>query len=379
MQCDFNQLGLLACLQLQGARGLGNLTFGRLMEAFGSAENALQQDIHSWQQLGLSEKIYRSAQKSVSSSTLKTIEKWLSQSSNHHIIGYDCSYYPDLLKKLIDPPAILYAAGNINVLELKSIAMVGSRQATPFGLKTTQKFAYQLASQGLSICSGLALGIDASAHLGALSANGGTVAFVGTGVDIIYPKTNEKIAQEMIQKNGLLVSEFPLGTPPKANNFPPRNRLICGLSSYGVIVVESKAKGGSMITARLANEQGKDVFAVPGSIQSPLSEGCHLLIQQGAKLVQNTTDILQELNFSPSSGINTSIKDSPGLTSSRTSIQEHPQHIQILAAMNYEIIRTEEIANFTKLTVDVLSTALLELELQGKIKSLSGNRWQRVC
>jgi DNA processing protein len=379
MQCDFNQLGLLACLQLQGARGLGNLTFGRLMEAFGSAENALQQDIHSWQQLGLSEKIYRSAQKSVSSSTLKTIEKWLSQSSNHHIIGYDCSYYPDLLKKLIDPPAILYAAGNINVLELKSIAMVGSRQATPFGLKTTQKFAYQLASQGLSICSGLALGIDASAHLGALSANGGTVAFVGTGVDIIYPKTNEKIAQEMIQKNGLLVSEFPLGTPPKANNFPPRNRLICGLSSYGVIVVESKAKGGSMITARLANEQGKDVFAVPGSIQSPLSEGCHLLIQQGAKLVQNTTDILQELNFSPSSGINTSIKDSPSLTSSRTSIQEHPQHIQILAAMNYEIIRTEEIANFTKLTVDVLSTALLELELQGKIKSLSGNRWQRVC
>ena len=375
MQYDLSQLGLRSCLQLFYTKGLGALTFGRLLEAFGSAENALQQQYSAWRQLGITEKIYQAAQKPLSSKHIKSIETWLTQASNHHIISYDCHHYPASLKELADPPAILFAVGDLTALTLPTIAIIGSRQATPLGLKTTQKFAYELASFGLSICSGLALGIDGNAHLGALSAQGTTVAFMGTGVDVIYPKSNTQIAQKMIENKGLLVSALPLGTSPKGSNFPPRNRLICGLSTHGVIVIESKSKGGSMITARLANEQGRDVFAVPGSIQSPLSEGCHILIQQGAKLVQNTQDILDELNLAQ----DFYQKNSNNVVSNiieNASISADQQ--KILTAMNYEILRIEDITEYTSFSLHTLTSALLELELQGKIKALSGNRWQRI-
>lgn len=376
MSYDITQATISSYLQLISVRGLGSLSFGRLMATFGSAQIALEQQASDWQAIGISEKIYHAAQKPIPISFINTIERWLSQSDKHHILSYGCVDYPAPFKELADPPAILYARGNLSALREPNIAIIGSRQATPLGLKTTQKFAYELSTTGLSICSGLALGIDTCAHLGALSAKGNTVAFLGTGVDVIYPKSNSQMAEKMIDTTGILVSELPLGTHPKGSHFPPRNRLICGLSTCGVLVVESKAKGGSMITARLAAEQGRDLFAVPGSIQSPLSAGCHHLIQQGAKLVQNTQDILQELStFTPPFTHHLS----PQNTSQHSQDTLSKEQQTILTAMSYEVIRIEDIAKHTALSVEQLSIALLELELQGKIKALSGHRWQRIA
>lgn len=384
MPYDLNQTELACSLQLTLTPGLGNLSFGRLMESYGSAYQALQKTPHDWQCLGISQKIYHRAQKPVDRQTLKRIEKWLLCSEKHHLISYNCADYPSALRALADPPAVLYARGNLSTLNAPTIAIIGSRQATPLGLKNTQQIAYELSMQGLSICSGLAFGIDSCAHLGALSANGPTVAFMGTGADKIYPKSSEKIADAMIEKQGLLVSELPLSAGPRGHHFPPRNRLICGLSVYGVVVIESKSSGGSMITARLAAQQGREVFALPGSIQSPLSEGCHLLIQQGAKLIKNTQDILDELPASLWQNIphNKHAEKSDQHQTPKQRPDQHdslsPEGQKVLSIMQFEAMRIEDIAHHSTLSIEALSTVLLELELEDKIQALSGNRWQRI-
>ncbi|CAG0910748.1 unnamed protein product, partial [Cyprideis torosa] len=217
---------------------------------------------------------------------------WLSH-DKHYILPITSEQYPSLLRAIDDPPPLIYVVGDPNLLSYPQLAVVGSRNATRAGIANAEAFSLHLASAGLGITSGLALGIDTAAHRGALKADGITLAVAGTGLDGVYPARNRSLAEE-IARTGALISEFPIGTRPSPENFPRRNRIISGLS-LGTLVIEAAAKSGSLITARLASEQGREVFAIPGSIHNPLARGCHQLIRQGAKLVETGDDILEEL------------------------------------------------------------------------------------
>ena len=249
-----------------------------------------------------------------------------------------------------------------------SIAIVGSRNSTPQGEKNAENFAASLCSYGLCVVSGMALGIDAAAHRGALKANGATIAVVGTGLDIVYPARHRDLAHKIAER-GLILSEFPLGTPSKAQNFPRRNRIISGLS-LGCLVVEANVESGSLITARMALDQGREVFAIPGSIHSPVAKGCHQLIKQGAKLVENTEDIIEELkNLLPSV--------SPlGLTGDTGSNAAEPN--TVLACMGFDPIDFETILIVSGLTTEALSAMLMVMELEGRVTTLGGGKFQRL-
>jgi DNA processing protein len=251
--------------------------------------------------------------------------------------------------------------------------MVGSRSATPQGEKNAEEFAESLCSQGLCVVSGMALGIDGAAHRGALKANGATIAVVGTGLDIVYPARHRDLAHQIAER-GLIISEFPLGTPSKAQNFPRRNRIISGLS-LGCLVVEANIDSGSLITARLATEQGREVFAIPGSIHSPVAKGCHLLIKQGAKLVENTQDILEEINWTEVKNIRKTISPSGLMTHSGTDTSE--ANI-VLSSMGFDPIDFGTLQSLTTLTTEALSSMLMILELDNKVTVLSGGKYQRL-
>ena len=229
---------------------------------------------------------------------------WLATPGNYLLTLADAAYPPALLE-IPDPPPLLYAKGKLKQLDLAALAIVGSRHATLQGEKNAKDFARALSNAGYCVVSGLAMGIDGAAHRGALQGSSGTIAVVGTGLDIVYPARHRKLAHQ-IAENGLLLSEFPLGTPSMPQNFPRRNRIISGLS-HGCLVVEANLQSGSLITARLATEQGREVFAIPGSIHSPLAKGCHKLIKQGAKLVDSIHDILEELGGAPAPFIATPV------------------------------------------------------------------------
>lgn len=221
---------------------------------------------------------------------------WAAQSDLNHLLAREDTKYPTLLQEITDPPPLLYVCGNIDILQHPQIAIVGSRRPTPSGLEIAQELSMALSGRNCIITSGLARGIDAAAHRGALKANKPTIAIMGTGPDVIYPRQHCQLAHDIVQNGGALVTEFPVGMQPIAHHFPRRNRIISGLS-LGTLVVEATIQSGSLITARLANEQGKEVFAIPGSIYNPQSRGCHALIQQGAKLVETVGDILEELTL----------------------------------------------------------------------------------
>jgi DNA processing protein len=297
--------------------------------------------------------------------------EWAAQPGCHIITLADAQYPPQLLE-ISDPPTLLYVRGDPALLRRPALAIVGSRNATPQGLKITEDFAHVLAAGGLIIISGLALGIDAAAHRGALLADkdaGSTVAVIGTGADRLYPACNQNLARK-IEERGVIVSEFPLGTPAVAANFPRRNRIISGLA-HGVLVVEAALESGSLITARLAGEQGREVFAIPGSIHSPLSRGCHRLIKQGAKLVESARDILDELGAWSSSGTTTN----PDV--SEPVLGNDPES-QVIAQLGYGPCTLDELAQRTMLDTDALLALLLELELAGRVVPLPGNRYQRL-
>lgn len=274
------------------------------------------------------------------------------------------SEYPQDLLQTPDPPVLIYVRGRLGVLNGKALAIVGSRNPTPQGVHNSKHFAAALSEAGLTITSGLALGIDAAAHRGALVAGGNTVAFVGTGIDRIYPAANRELALE-IADMGAIVSEFPLGTPPVAANFPRRNRLIAGFSR-GTLVVEATVESGSLITARFSAEQGREVFAIPGSIHSPQSRGCHRLIKEGAKLVETVDDVLDELGWT--TGAPAPVPEANG----------GPGSDGLLRSMGYDPCAIDEIASRSGLTADVVSATLLQLELSGQVASLPGGRYQRV-
>jgi DNA processing protein len=289
-----------------------------------------------------------------------------SSTPGQHILTLADAEYPQSLLEIPDPPTLIYVRGRLDLLNRPALAIVGSRNATPQGLQNAERFAAAFAGAGLVIASGLALGIDGAAHLGALNAGGDTVAFIGTGIDRIYPARNRDLALQ-IGARGAIVSEFPLGTPVSAANFPRRNRLISGFSR-GVLVVEAAVESGSLITARLAAEQCREVFAIPGSIHSPQSRGCHKLIKQGAKLVETAQDVIEELRWGESS------------IPQKQTVATHTGDTgnALLSAMGFDPCGLDELAARSGLTADVLSVMLLHLELDGKVASLPGGRYQQL-
>ena len=269
--------------------------------------------------------------------------------------------YPQALLQIPDPPPLIYVKGRRELLNRDSFAVVGSRNATAQGVNNAEAFSAALSNAGLTIVSGLALGVDAAAHRGGLEGAGSTIAVVGTGLDIVYPARNRALAHDIAER-GALISEFALGTPALAANFPRRNRLICGLSR-GCLVVEAAVSSGSLITARLAAEQGREVFAIPGSIHSPLAKGCHALIKQGAKLVESAQDVLEELGLVASAA------------ESATPLAE-PQGL--LTHVGHDPCDLEALKQRSSMDTAAIIAALTALELDGFIESLPGGRWQRV-
>lgn len=286
---------------------------------------------------------------------------WIGEPGNHLLTLADAEY-PAALLETADPPTVLYVKGRTECLSRPALAIVGSRNATPQGLATARDFARALGSAGLTIVSGLALGVDTAAHEGGLASSGGTIAVVGTGLDIVYPARNRDLAHR-IAADGAIVSEFPLGTKAIPSNFPRRNRLISGLSR-GVLVVEAAIRSGSLSTARFAGEQGREVLAIPGSIHSPLSRGCHALIKQGAKLVESAADVLEELHLIP--------------TATEKSDGSPPDDDPLLAALGHDPCDFDTLSERTGLSVESLQTRLSELELDGSIACLPGGRFQRL-
>ena len=300
---------------------------------------------------------------------------WL-QDDNHHLVRPGDDAYPELLARIPGPPAQLYVNGDPEILHLPALAIVGSRNPTAGGAQNAFEFARHLGAMGFCIVSGLAQGIDAAAHRGALAAGGTTIAFLGHGIDRVYPAANRELARE-IARHGALVSEFPLGAPPNRAFFPQRNRLISGLS-LGTLVVEAARRSGSLITARLAAEQGREVFAIPGSIHNPLSRGCHQLIRQGAKLVEAADDIVAEL--APLAGHLLQTIDEPSSQDQAAVRGGEPdeEYVKLLDAIGHDPVSTDELVERSGLTIDQVSSMLLILELEGKIEKLSGGRYSAL-
>ena len=295
--------------------------------------------------------------------------EWL-QDDDHHIVTVADPGYPELLRRIDEPPLLLYIDGNPDVLPLPSLAIVGSRNPTHGGTRNAHDFAQHLGGAGFCIVSGLAQGIDAAAHHGALDGGGATIAVLGHGIDRIYPAVNQQLAHA-IAAHGALVSEFPLGVHPERQNFPQRNRLISGIS-LGTIVVEAARRSGSLITARLAGEQGREVFALPGSIHNPLARGCHQLIRQGAKLVETADDIVSELAPLTGHVLQTTVES----TTKRTSSMSNDDEYQVLANfLSHDPIHVDELVRQSGLTIDEVSSMLLILELEGKVEKLAGGHY----
>ena len=290
--------------------------------------------------------------------------RWLDDPA-HHLIAWDDSDYPRALLDLGHAPPVMFHLGRRDLLNRPALAIVGSRNATPQGRATARDFARALAEAGLTIVSGLALGIDAAAHEGALGTASSTVAFTGTGPDRVYPARNRDLARR-IADTGSIVTEFVPGTPPRKENFPRRNRLISGLAR-GVLVVEATLSSGSLITARWAGEQGRDVFAIPGSIHSPFARGCHKLIRDGAKLVETAEDVLVELGLSQ----NTPSPPRAPLVPSTAN------EAWLLASLGYDPVTIDALVERAGRPADVIAAALVRLELDGLVAALPGGFWQR--
>lgn len=295
---------------------------------------------------------------------IETTSRWLDKSNDHHIIIWSDQRYPTLLSEISSPPLLLYAIGDPQLLAKPQIAMVGSRNPSHTGLTLAKEFAFQLSTEGLCITSGLALGIDAAAHQGALQASGSTIAVLGTGLQNIYPKRHLELAAS-IKQRGCIISEFPLNTQALPTNFPRRNRIISGLS-VGTFVVEAAPRSGSLITAQHALEQGRDVFALPGSIRHSTALGCLQLIQQGAKCVITVHDILSEIHWRCTKPHKTS---EPVENNEMIHSTLDPRELQVLACIENDGTTIDQICDHSKLSAQSVMVCLLTLELQGYVKS----------
>ncbi|HSY27430.1 MAG TPA: DNA-processing protein DprA [Burkholderiaceae bacterium] len=367
--------GLAAWVRLEQTAGVGPETARKLLAAFGLPENIFSAGFSALRSV-VSERIALALTSPASPETQALIARtleWANQPGNVVLTLADDDY-PPLLLDIADPPILLYVKGRVELLRATSLAVVGSRNATTQGVANAGKFAETVSQAGIHTVSGLALGIDSAAHEGSLRSfklhgnAGSTIAVIGTGIDIVYPARNRDLAHQ-IAVNGCIVSEYPLGMPAIPANFPRRNRIISGLAR-GTLVVEAAAQSGSLITARMAAEQGREVFAIPGSIHSPLSKGCHQLIKQGAKLVESAEDILEELtNFIG--------KKSLSLASAKVmqiSKNDHP----LLASMGFDPVDADTLATLSGLDAASLSAQLLGLELEGAVEMLPGGAYRRI-
>ena len=349
-----------AWLTLSLIRGLGGEGARLLLRELGSPEAVLDAPANVLKSFVKAE-VVSAIGKGVADAELADTLIWLGEDQNHLVTLGD-SDYPQSLLNISDPPLLLYVKGRLDLLNARAIAIVGSRHATPQGIGNAEEFARILSDGGLCVISGMAHGIDAAAHRGALVGQGSSIAVIGTGLDKVYPSANRDLAHALARQ-GAMISEFPLGTPPLAGNFPRRNRLISGMS-IGCLVVEASLQSGSLITARLAIEQGRDVFAIPGSIHSPLSRGCHKLIKQGAKLVETAQDILEELSCLP-----VVTKVLPESTAEKG---------DLLGQIGFDPVSMDTLCLRSGLTVSQLSAMLLALELEGRIATLPGGLFQRI-
>ena len=372
--------GLADWLRLMLTEGVGPQTARELLSHFGLPENIFGANYSALQKC-VSEKLALTLSSAPDDHIRTQIDatlEWCKHTGNQ-VLAFADANYPSSLLTIADPPPVLYVKGRAELLNRKSIAMVGSRNATLQGIQNARRFAHVLSTAGLTVVSGLALGIDGAAHEGALSevtTEGSTIAVTGTGLDLVYPAKHRELAHQ-IAVHGCLVSEYPLGTPGIASNFPRRNRIISGLSQ-GVLVVEAAAQSGSLITARSALEQGRDVFAIPGSIHSPLSKGCHQLIRQGAKLVESAQDILEEIHVQ---NIPLKEKFSPphvALNAAVNSVNPSAMTIQLLHAAGHDPVSVDELAARTTMTMAEVQASLLELELEGRIERLASGMYQAL-
>ena len=358
---DYDDLD--AWLRLTLIAGLGNAGLRKLLQEFGSPERVLaarQADLKHLVSVEVAAQITAGGDAEGAKQALA----WVAEPLNSVVTLGDADY-PQLLLQTVDPPPLLYVKGRRELLNCPALAIVGSRNATAQGKTNAEDFARSLSDAGVTIVSGLALGIDAAAHRGGLAGAASSIAVVGTGLDVVYPARNRELAHALAA-HGALVSEFALGTPAHGANFPRRNRVISGLSR-GCLVVEAALQSGSLITARLANEQGREVFALPGSIHSPLAKGCHELIKQGAKLVDNANDILEELSFAAVA------QQRP-----RAPIDLDEDAACLLELMGYEPVTLDALGSRANLGADAVSALLLKLELHGLIENLPGGQYQRV-
>jgi DNA processing protein len=301
-------------------------------------------------------------------------QAWIKE-PRHYVLPFTDPRYPRALRALPASPIALYVAGNADILNDPQLSIVGSRNPTPAGRDIAFEFAQSLATRGLGITSGLAEGIDSAAHRGALAAQGITLAVLGSGIDIIYPRNNRTLS-EQIRFQGALISEFPLGTPPRRENFPQRNRIIAALS-LGTLVVEAARRSGSLITARLAGDHNRELFAVPGSIHNPLSRGCHELIRQGAKLTETAADILSELNFS---AFFDRAREASGSPAAPPDIEAgmDKEHKILLDALGFDPADIDLLVVRTGFKPEAVSSMMLILELEGHVQAAPGGRYSRV-
>ncbi|APA86112.1 DNA-processing protein DprA [Paraburkholderia sprentiae WSM5005] len=399
------RIELAAWLRLSIAPGLKPAALRLLLRAFGLPEAIFAQSRET-----LAEVAGEAAARAVLTPSGPTLDgeldavlAWREQPGNQ-IVTLDDPAYPPALLTMPDPPPLLYIKGRLDLLHTRAVALVGSRSATPQGIEDARRFARDLSAAGVTVVSGLALGIDGAAHRGGLEGVGGTVAVVGTGADLVYPAAHHALARQ-IAAQGAILSEWPLGTPARAANFPQRNRLIAGLVS-GVVIVEAAMRSGSLITARLANEMGRDVLALPGSIHAPLSRGCHRMIKQGARLVETPDEVLEELGFAPRpvSDAGSAAKragplqhvgsrvPSGGMASQAAAATlassppagpapqpaRDPDAQRLLAALGHAPTTLEILAARTEMQDAALHATLLQLELAGEVTLLPGGRFMRA-
>jgi DNA processing protein len=359
-------------LALLHAPGVGSINYNRLLEKTGNPEplfNAASAQLSQW---GVADAL-KQYLKAPDWESVEASLRWAEQPDNHLITLHD-PLYPSQLREISDPPPLLFVHGDPEVLATPQLAMVGSRNPSMSGRETAREFARHLAASGITIISGLAIGIDGACHSGALEADGITIAVTGTGPDRVYPASQHNLAHQ-VAKQGALVTEFPPGTRVRPGNFPRRNRIISGMS-LGTLVVEAAEKSGSLITARLASEQGREVFAIPGSIHNPLARGCHRLIRQGAKLVETAGDILEELapllrglNPQPLPATPEEAQQGPELD---------PDYQMLLECMGFDPVQIDPLIERSGLTAEEVSSMLILLELEGHVSSAPGGIYCRT-
>jgi DNA processing protein len=364
--------GLSPWLKLAAVPGIGSQTQRQLLGAFGLPEAIFAASGSALRSV-IGAELATALHAYDSSAEVQAALAWAAEPGNHLLTLADAAY-PQVLLDTADPPILLYAKGRLECLQRPALALVGSRNATRQGEENAEAFAEVLSRAGLTIVSGMALGIDAAAHRGGLRGPGSTIAVIGTGIDRIYPARNAALARQ-IAEAGVILSEFPLGTPPLQHNFPRRNRIIAGLAK-GCLVVEAAERSGSLITARLAAEAGREVFAIPGSIHSPVAKGCHKLIKQGAKLVESAQDILEELR------LEALLQSHPNPAEALENAPVQPltdgdEASKMLQAMAYDPVSVDTLAERTGLTADSLLAMLLPLELDGRVAQLPGGLYQQ--